>query len=89
MNRHLPKEDRQMTNKHMKKCSKSLIIRGIQIIIMTRYHPIPIRKATIKKKKTENSIDEDVEKLDLSCPAGGNGRWCRPVENSVAVPKKM
>jgi hypothetical protein len=62
-----------MAEKHLKKCSTSLVISEMQIKMTLRCHYTPVRMAKIKN--SEADAGEDVEKEEHCSIAGGIASW--------------
>ena len=75
LNRHFPREDTQMANRHMKRCSTLLIIREMQIKTTVRYHLAQSEWPSLRSLQITNAW-QSVEKGEPSHTAGGNLSWC-------------
>ena len=81
-------EEYPIAEKHLKKCSKSLVIREMQIKTILRFYFLPVRMAKIKTQVAAH-VGKDVEKEDHSSMLVGLQIGPTTLEINLEVPQKI
>ena len=80
---HFSTEDIQMASRHMKRCSKLLIIRKMQIKTTVRYYPTLVQMVTILKNLQITNAGKSEEKREPFYIVEGTVNWLQPLWKTV------
>ena len=89
MNRHLSEEDKQVANRHMRRCPISFIVREMQMKTTMNYHFIPIKMAKNQKHKKQQALARMQRKRNTLALLVVTQTSAATVENSVVSPQKI
>ena len=82
MNKHFSKKDIQLVNRYMRRCSRSLIIREMQMKTTMRYYFTRVRMAVIKKP-TNNKCWPGCEEKRTLLHCGWECKLVQPLRKTV------